>query len=146
MNEELNFQISDQIEDTVVFMRCFPNPFHHSFGVGTAARATLNHVNFMVSEIDDIGKAQWRVKKAQSEIVFGPGRHPPSDSIFLYFLDPDGITLEYSFGMEEFPEVQPRPARHMPKGIQSIDYWGAMPESGFGKIGAIETLSADATA
>ena len=143
MQEQLNFRISDQIEDTVIFMRCFPNPLHHSFGVGTGARPILNHVNFMVSEIDDIGKAQWRVKKAGSQIVFGPGRHPPSDSIFLYFLDPDGITLEYSFGMEEFPEHAPRAARQMPKGLQSIDYWGATPEVGFGKVGAIEAMHTD---
>jgi 2,3-dihydroxy-p-cumate/2,3-dihydroxybenzoate 3,4-dioxygenase len=146
MRDELNFRISDKIEDTVIFMRCFPNPFHHSFGVGTGTKSLLNHVNFMVSEIDDIGKAQWRLKKFQSPIVFGPGRHPPSDSVFLYFLDPDGITLEYSFGMEEFPEAEPRAARDMPKGIQSIDYWGAMPEAGFGKIGEIEPLQHEVTA
>jgi 2,3-dihydroxy-p-cumate/2,3-dihydroxybenzoate 3,4-dioxygenase len=49
----------------------------------------------------------WRMKKKQVPIVFGPGRHPPSGSVFLYFLEPDGMTLEYSFGMEEFPEREP---------------------------------------
>jgi len=138
MRDTLNFRISDKIEDTVVFMRCFPNPFHHSFGVGNGPVPILHHVNFMVTEMDDIGKAFWRVQKAGSRIVFGPGRHPPSDSIFLYFLDPDGITLEYSFGMEEFPEAEPRPARDMPKGLDSIDYWGAVPQPGFGATGTIE--------
>ena len=140
MHDELNFRISDQIDETVTFMRCFPNPLHHSLGIGQGANALLNHVNFMVTEIDDIGKAQWRMKKVGSPIVFGPGRHPPSNSVFLYFLDPDGITLEYSFGMEEFPEQNPRAPRDMPKGLQSIDDWGAMPTEGFGKIGAIESL------
>jgi len=140
MADKLNFRISDQIDETVTFMRCFPNPFHHSFGVGQGRDAHLGHVNFMVTEIDDIGKAQWRMKRAGAPVVFGPGRHPPSDSIFFYFLDPDGLTLEYSFGMEEFPEHAARPPRAMKQGLDSIDYWGAVPEPGFSALGVIETL------
>ena len=56
----------------------------------------------MVSEIDDIGTAINRFKHHDVPIVFGPGRHIASNSVFLYFLDPDGLTLEYSYGMEEF--------------------------------------------
>ena len=58
----------------------------------------------MVSEIDDIGRAISRFSRNNVRVVYGPGRHPPSGSVFLYFLEPDGITLEYSYGMEEFPE------------------------------------------
>ena len=36
-------------------------------------------------------------------IASGPRRHPPSDRMFLCYLDPDGITVEYGFGMEELP-------------------------------------------
>ena len=100
--EQLNFRASDRVDGIVTFMRCFPNPLHHSFGLGKAGENRLNHVNFMVTDIDDIGRAMWRMKKNDVPIVFGPGRHPPSESVFLYFLDPDGLTLEYSFGMEEF--------------------------------------------
>jgi 2,3-dihydroxy-p-cumate/2,3-dihydroxybenzoate 3,4-dioxygenase len=138
--EALNFQVSDRIEGAVSFLRCFPNPYHHSLAVGGGGKPGLNHVNFMVSEVDDIGKALWRCKAADAPIVFGPGRHPPSESMFLYFLDPDGLTLEYSFGMEEFPEVDARPPRLMPAGMQSIDYWGAMPDPRFAKVGVIETI------
>ncbi len=139
--EQLNFRASDRIEGTVTFMRCFPNPLHHSFGLGNAGENRLNHVNFMVTDMDDIGRAMYRMKKAQVPIVFGPGRHPPSESVFLYFLDPDGMTLEYSFGMEEFPELHPREPRLMPPGLKSIDFWGAVPEPGFASKGAIERLT-----
>jgi len=142
MIDALNFRVSDQIDEMVTFMRCFPNPYHHSLGVGASSKPVLNHVNFMVSEIDDIGKGHNRVRAAGSEIVFGPGRHPPSDSIFLYFLDPDGITLEYSFGMEEFDEVGARDPRILPMGVESVDYWGGSPTPGFGKIGVIERMEA----
>ncbi len=139
--DHLNFRVSDRVDGMVTFMRCFPNPLHHSFGVGQAAQPGLNHVMFMVSEIDDIGRALNRVKANGVPIVFGPGRHPPSGSVFLYFLDPDGMTVEYSFGMEEFPEVAPREPRDLPPKIESLDYWGGTPDPKFAKTGRIETLA-----
>jgi 2,3-dihydroxy-p-cumate/2,3-dihydroxybenzoate 3,4-dioxygenase len=139
MQEELNFRVSDRIQETVTFMRCFPNRLHHSFGVAKGTESRLNHVNFMVTEIDDIGKALNRLKKNNIKIVFGPGRHPPSESVFLYFLDPDGMTVEYSFGMEEFGESDARSARELPAVLESIDYWGGMPTPEFGAIGKVET-------
>ena len=70
--------------------------------------------------------------------VFGPGRHPPSDSVFFYFLDPDGITVEYSFGMEEFAEHGARPPRYLEPAPESLDVWGAVPDGQFGRSGPIE--------
>jgi 2,3-dihydroxy-p-cumate/2,3-dihydroxybenzoate 3,4-dioxygenase len=142
--DELNFRASDRIEGAVTFLRCFPNPLHHSFGLGNSTENRLNHVNFMVTDMDDIGRALWRMRKADVPIVFGPGRHPPSGSVFLYFLDPDGITLEYSFGMEEFPEHDAREPRLLPPGLASIDFWGAIPDRKFASLGAIERLAVNA--
>lgn len=141
--EELNFRASDRIEGAVTFMRCFPNPLHHSFGLSNGGANRLHHVNFMVTDVDDIGKALWRMKKNDVQIAFGPGRHPPSDSMFLYFLDPDRLTVEYSFGMEEFPELDPREPRKLPLGLESIDYWGAIPSPNMASVGAIEPLGRD---
>src|ERR1700722_16186379 len=100
----LGFRVSDLIDGAACFMRCHPNPFHHGVALIKAAAPQLHHVNFMVSEIDDIGRAISRFSRNNVRVVYGPGRHPPSGSVFLYFLEPDGITLEYSYGMEEFPE------------------------------------------
>ncbi|MBL8382645.1 MAG: VOC family protein [Burkholderiales bacterium] len=140
----LNFQVSDSIEGAVTFMRCFPNPFHHSFGLGNGKARGLHHVNFMVTEVDDIGRAIWRFNGAKVPIVNGPGRHPPSGSMFLYFLDPDGMTLEYSFGMEEFPEVAPRKPRVLEPIRESFDYWGAPTDPRKAAVGEIEGAEAGA--
>jgi len=137
--DALNYRVSDRIDGAVTFMRCFPNPLHHSFGLSKSDSNRLHHVNFMVTDIDDIGRALHRARKLEVPVVFGPGRHPPSESVFLYFLDPDGNTLEYSFGMEEFSEVAPRAPRRLPLALESIDYWGATPQAEFGKGGLIET-------
>ena len=140
--EELNFRVSDRIGDFVVHMRCFPNPLHHSFGIGAATKPVLHHLNFMVTEIDDIGRANVRMQDHQVPIVFGPGRHPQSNSFFFYFLDPDGLTLEYSFGVEEFPERDPRPPRDFPMTVESGDYWGGRPRPGFAANGEINHTGA----
>jgi 2,3-dihydroxy-p-cumate/2,3-dihydroxybenzoate 3,4-dioxygenase len=134
----LNFRESDSIGEAMSFMRPFPSPFHHGIGVGKGPKRVLHHLNFMVSEIDDIGKAQNRMKKHDVPIVFGPGRHPASTSVFFYFLEPDGMTLEYSFGMEEFTEVDPRKARVLPMAAESIDEWGSVRDPRMGQLGDIE--------
>ena len=122
----LNFRESDSIGEFVTFMRVWPNPYHHGIGIASFERRCLHHVNFMVTEIDDIGRALSRLRAANSDVVFGPGRHPASDSIFLYFLDPDGLTMEYSFGMEAFAEAHPREPRRMEPTPGNLDYWGSV--------------------
>lgn len=136
--EHMNFRTSDRIGPVVVHMRCYPNPLHHSLGLGASPEPMLHHINFMVSDIDDIGRANNRMKRNDVQIVFGPGRHPQSDSVFFYFLDPDGITLEYSFGMEEFPETGYREARQFELIPENVDTWGGAPHPRFAKVGAIE--------
>jgi 2,3-dihydroxy-p-cumate/2,3-dihydroxybenzoate 3,4-dioxygenase len=144
--DELNFRVSDRIDGAVTFMRCFPNPFHHSMGISASDKPGLHHVNFMVTEIDDVGRAIHRFRRENVPIVYGPGRHPPSDSVFLYFLDPDGMTLEYSYGMEEFAELDPREPRTLPMSLASIDCWGAVPAPDMAKVGALEMLDAQSAA
>ncbi|NYT69158.1 VOC family protein [Pusillimonas noertemannii] len=122
----LNFRVSDAVGEMITFMRCWPNPWHHGIGIAQSENCSLHHVNYMVSEIDDIGRALARLRTAGSDVVFGPGRHPASDSIFLYFLDPDGLTMEYSFGMEGFSEDFAREPRRLPLAPEWLDYWGSV--------------------
>lgn len=140
--EELNFRVSDRIGEAVTFMRCFPNPLHHSFGVGRGEAASFGHLNFMVSDIDDIGRANNRMKKNNVKITYGPGRHPTSGSVFFYFLDPDEITVEYSFGMEEFPEHEARDPRLFPLVPESFDTWGGTPEKRETPLPGVEPFAA----
>jgi hypothetical protein len=58
----LNFRISDSIGENLTFMRPYPNPFHHGIGMVRSGRPVLHHVNFMVTEIDDIGRALHRLR------------------------------------------------------------------------------------
>jgi 2,3-dihydroxy-p-cumate/2,3-dihydroxybenzoate 3,4-dioxygenase len=138
MQSVLAFVPSDDIDGIITFMRPYPSPFHHGIGVGRGPHHGLHHVNLMVSEIDDIGRAIHRFERHQVPIVFGPGRHIASNSVFLYFLDPDGLTLEYSFGMEEFTELEPRVARTLPPLPESLDSWGGKRDSRMSAVGSVQ--------
>lgn len=138
--EVLGFKVSDIIENFVKFYRCFPNPYHHSFGLENASSRGFQHINFMVTDIDDIGRAIGRFNRKKVHIAWGPGRHPPSGSIFLYFHDPDGMTVEYSFGMEEFPEHGARKPRLLLAVQENVDYWDAPKYPPTAHLGSIESL------
>lgn len=147
LGEVLDFRVSDRIDGGTTFMRPAASPWHHGFGIGRAGTPRLHHVNFMVSSIDDIGRALHRLGGHDVPIVWGPGRHPPSGSVFLYFLDPDGLTVEYSFGMERFDAHAPRPPRDSPADPRSVDSWGAPRDPRTGAHGAVlqgPTLTPDA--
>ena len=139
---KLNFSVSDNFGDHVTFLRCFPNPFHHSFGIAKSEDLDrLNHLNFMVTDVDDVGRAMNRMRDNNVPIVYGPGRHDISGSIFLYFLDPDALTAEYSFGMEEFAELTARPPRNLPMLPEIADCWGGRPAPGFAKCGLVDPMA-----
>lgn len=135
--EVLNFAESDSIGEGVTFFRAFPNPYHHGIGIGRGQHNQLHHLNFMVTEIDDVGRGLARFKAMDVPVVFGPGRHPASTSVFLYFLDPDGLTLEYSFGMEEFPEVDARAPRRLDPTPLNVDSWGSVRDPRMNAVGEI---------
>jgi 2,3-dihydroxy-p-cumate/2,3-dihydroxybenzoate 3,4-dioxygenase len=133
----LNFAESDSLGEAITFFRAFPNPYHHGIGIARGKERKLNHLNFMVTEIDDVGRGLARLKTKNVPVVYGPGRHPASTSVFLYFLDPDGMTLEYSFGMEEFPELGPRPPRRIDPTPLNFDSWGSYRDPRMSTVGEI---------
>lgn len=134
----LDFRESDRIVGGTTFLRPSASPFHHGLGIGHATQACMHHLNFMVGSIDDIGRALHRMRAHGVDVVFGPGRHPVSGSVFLYFLDPDGLTLEYSFGMETFAEAGARRPTRWPAAPESVDTWGARRDPRLGAVGSIE--------
>jgi len=140
--KNFGFITSDYVGKFSALMRAWPNPNHHSFGVAKSStgKPHFNHLNFMVTDMDDVGQLYYRLQLNQVKIVFGMGRHPTSGSVFLYYLDPDGLTWEYSFGMEQFPETGGRSPRAMSARPEDFDVWGARPEPEFSKLGVIETV------
>lgn len=135
----LNFRVSDiQGRETGwAWLRAFPSPFHHDFALTKGKENKLNHLAFQAERVDDVGIQVNKLKDKNVPILFGPGKHHPSGSIFLYFADPDGLTVEYSQGMEEFPEENPREPRRLEPTMHTLDEWGGRPQPGWGKVGKL---------
>ena len=121
--EALNFRLSDKVEGQIAFLRAFPNKYHHLLAVAKGDRPGLHHVNFMVTSVDEWGRCTARLPRQNIPIVWGPGRHTNAGTFFVYYLDPDALTLEYGYGMEEFPETGARAPNIRPPGHDSVDLW-----------------------
>src|SRR3546814_11074734 len=72
---KLNFLISDHVPGKIAFLRAFPNRLHHSFAIFAGPADGYNHVNFMVSDIDDVWRPINTIQAATVPIVLSPGRH-----------------------------------------------------------------------
>lgn len=140
--EHMGHIVSDYLGDYVgTLTRAFPIPHHHTFAFlpSRTGKVGFNHIAFKVKTLEDIGRYYNRVMNNNEKIAFGVGRHPTSGSAHLYIFDPDGMSWEYSQGMEQFPEVNPRPGRFMSTNAEDFDLWGAVPNPGFGTFGNVVT-------
>jgi 2,3-dihydroxy-p-cumate/2,3-dihydroxybenzoate 3,4-dioxygenase len=116
----LGFRLSDEIEGRISLLRCFPNPQHHSLGIAKGERRMFHHLNFCVREGTDFGAIAREFAGAGVRIASGPGIHAPSGNRFLYFYDPDGLTLELATLNERFVEGRERAPRVLPDRPESF--------------------------
>ena len=81
-------------------------------------------MNFQVAAIDDVFRNWHFLVDHGVQIEMGPGRHPQSTAIFLYFLGPEGFTYEYSFGVRRIEDDAAWiPRTFDPDEPGSIDMW-----------------------
>lgn len=99
---------------------------HHRIALFPTDHAGIQHINFQVETIDDIMRSYYFLSERQVAIRFGPGRHPTSGAMFLYYEGPDGMTYEYSSGVRHVDEDW-RP-RQLPFAEESFCMWGSRPD------------------
>jgi 2,3-dihydroxy-p-cumate/2,3-dihydroxybenzoate 3,4-dioxygenase len=117
-----NAKVSDWIRDRACLIRI--DPVHHKLAVFQADRPGLCHMNFQVKTIDDVFRNWHFLVDHGVQIEMGPGRHPQSTAIFLYFLGPEGFTYEYSFGVRRIEDDDSWvPRTFDPDEPGSIDMW-----------------------
>src|SRR6266581_4759261 len=117
-----NARVSDWLGDAACLIRI--DPVHHKLAVFRGDGPGLCHMNFQVETIDDVFR-NWHFLVDQGvEIEMGPGRHPQSTAVFLYFLGPEGFTYEYSFGVRRIEDDAAWvPRTFDPAEPGSIDMW-----------------------
>src|ERR1051325_2955177 len=118
----LGFRVSDWSEQQMVFLRC--NSKHHSIAFNRAPHASLNHVAYLVPNVDEIGRGMVNMRKHGFEPGWGPGRHGPGNNIFCYFKEPLDYVVEYTSDIDYIQDDashQPKVWRRTP---ELIDRWG----------------------
>jgi 2,3-dihydroxy-p-cumate/2,3-dihydroxybenzoate 3,4-dioxygenase len=101
---------------------------HHKIALFPAARHGVQHINHQVGSIDDIMRSYYFLRDQGIHIRFGPGRHPTSGAMFLYFEGPDGMTYEYSTGVRMIGEDSNYRPRQFPFRPTSFCMWGSKPD------------------
>ncbi len=118
-----NIKISDWIGNKAALLRF--DAVHHKLAVFQGDRPGLCHINFQVDSIDDVMRSWHFLVNRGVEIEQGPGRHPQSTAVFLYFKGPEGLTYEYSYGVRRIEnDAEWTPRYFDPDLPNSVDMWG----------------------
>lgn len=125
--EVLGARVSDRI-GAAPLLRI--DEVHHRLALFPSQHPGVQHVNHQVRGVDDVMRSYYFLRERSVKIVFGPGRHPTSGAVFLYFEGPDGMVYEYSTGVrliqpEEETAYQPR---QFPFAPESFCMWGSRPD------------------
>jgi len=118
----LGFRISDWSGQQMVFLRT--DSKHHNISFNAAPHASVNHVAFLVPNVDGVMSSVSHMRQQGFEPEWGPGRHGPGNNIFCYYKDPLGYVVEYTSDIDYISDD----AHHQPKvwqrGPESMDRWG----------------------
>ncbi len=99
--DTLGFRLSDQT-DMMEFVRCSAD--HHSIAVAKADGPGLNHMAYEMANVDGLMRGAGRMKTSGFNVEWGLGRHGPGDNVFTYFIDPNGLVVEYTAEVEQIDE------------------------------------------
>jgi len=122
LEQVLDFSLSDRTR-IMAFMRC--NSDHHSIALGDTDNDALNHIAFLMPDLDAVMRGGGRLKDAGHPIEWGPGRHGPGNNAFNYFIGPFDIVVEYTAEVQQIDDSyqsgQPEDWK-WPTG--RVDHWG----------------------
>ena len=123
----LSARVSDRIGPAALLRI---DEVHHKIALFPSSRSGIQHINHQVHDINDLMRSYYFLREHGVRIVFGPGRHPTSGAMFLYFEGPDNMIYEYSTGVrlitaEDEKTYRPRQFPFVPS---SFCMWGAQPD------------------
>jgi catechol 2,3-dioxygenase len=95
--EQLGFRITDRTR-MMNFLRT--NSDHHSIAFANLPNCALNHIAFLMPDLESVMRGTGRLRDAGHSIEWGVGRHGPGHNVFAYFLDPEGLPIEYTGEVE----------------------------------------------
>jgi catechol 2,3-dioxygenase len=121
----LGFTLTDRSK-AMAFLRC--NQDHHAVVLADSGVNGLNHVAFMMPDLESVMRGSGRMIDHGFPIGWGVGRHGPGDNVFSYFVDPCGFVIEYT---AEVLQVNDEYRPHGPDDwvwpAGRTDHWGIAP-------------------
>jgi catechol 2,3-dioxygenase-like lactoylglutathione lyase family enzyme len=118
----LGFRISDWSGQQMAFLRT--DSKHHNIAFNVAPHASVNHIAYLVSGIDELMRGISKLRKHGFEPQWGPGRHGPGNNIFCYFKDPFGYVAEYTCDIDYIRDESRHQPKVWPRSPESLDHWG----------------------
>jgi catechol 2,3-dioxygenase-like lactoylglutathione lyase family enzyme len=118
----LGLRISDWSEHVMSFLRC--NAEHHSIAFNAAPHASYNHTSWTMGSIDELMRAQGRVRAAGTPLMWGTGRHGPGHQVFNYFIEPSGYVVESIADGDLIPDEDAWEPQVWVRAPQFMDLWG----------------------
>ena len=100
--QALGFKLSDRTR-IMAFIRIPQEGLgdHHSIALADADNDCLNHIAFVMPDVESVMRGGGRMKDAGYGIEWGPGRHGPGDNAFNYFVGPSDFVIEYTAEVEQ---------------------------------------------
>jgi catechol 2,3-dioxygenase-like lactoylglutathione lyase family enzyme len=102
-----------------------PRGDHHSIALADADNDCLNHIAFVMPDLESVMRGGGRMKDAGYGIEWGPGRHGPGNNSFNYFVGPAGFVIEYTADVEQIDDSYPvRGPQDWKWPAGRVDHWG----------------------
>ncbi len=121
----LGFKLTDRSK-AMAFLRC--NQDHHAVVLADSGVNGLNHVAFMMPDLESVMRGSGRMIDNGFPIGWGVGRHGPGDNVFAYFVDPFGFVIEYTAEVLQVnDDYRPRGPDHWVWPAGRTDHWGIAP-------------------
>lgn len=121
----LGFRLTDRTK-SMAFVRC--NSDHHAVVIAEAPVNGLNHIAFLLPDLESVMRACGRMIDHGYPIAWGVGRHGPGDNVFAYFLDPLGVVIEYTAEVLQVDDAyQFRGPNEWQWPPGRTDHWGIAP-------------------
>ncbi len=121
----LGFELTDRSK-AMAFLSC--NQDHHAVVLADSGLDGLNHVAFMMPDLESVMRGSGRMIDHGHSIGWGVGRHGPGDNVFAYFVDPFGFVIEYTAEVMQIADgYQPHGPDYWVWPPGRSDHWGIAP-------------------
>jgi catechol 2,3-dioxygenase-like lactoylglutathione lyase family enzyme len=125
LRDVLGLRVSDRAGDAITWLRAGVE--HHGVSVIGADVDQLQHYAWQIDGWDAIRRTGDHLMAHGRQFLWGPGHHGIGDNYFCYFLDEDGVIVEYSADILRIEDEAGYEPRTWPDEPLSVNRWGNPP-------------------